>query len=58
MSRTQSAEMALNPQRWTSASTSPAENGGFVAYGDYLTLRRMYEDVKAELDVLKEKDHV
>jgi hypothetical protein len=50
--------MALNPQRWTSASTSPAENGGFVAYGDYLTLRRMYEDVKAELDVLKEKDHV
>jgi hypothetical protein len=30
----------VRPQRWTSATVLPSENGGFVAYGDYLELER------------------
>jgi len=29
-----------NVARWTTADIQPAEHGGFVCYGDYLTLER------------------
>jgi len=33
-----SEEMSV--QRWTSSNVTPADKGGFVAYGDYLELER------------------
>jgi hypothetical protein len=30
----------MNIQRWTTTSIEPSENGGFVAYADYLALLR------------------
>jgi len=35
--------------RWSTADIQPAEHGGFVAYGDYLTLAKELADAKAEL---------
>jgi len=34
-------------QRWTTASIQSAENGGFVAYGDYLDKERENADLRA-----------
>ena len=35
-------------ERWTTGHISPAEHGGFVAYGDYLTLK--HELLQAQQD--------
>ena len=38
-------------ERWTTGHISPAEHGGFVAYGDYLTLKR--ELLQAQQDAAR-----
>jgi len=35
--------------RWTTADIRPAEHGGFVTYGDYLTLERQNAELLAAL---------
>lgn len=47
----------MTVQRWTSVSVEPCENGGFVAYGDYLELLRQKGEpvawiTKEQLDAL------
>lgn len=32
---------ALKPARWTPSNATPCENGGFIAYGDYLRLVKL-----------------
>ena len=39
--------------RWTSAIVSPNEHGGFVAYGDYLTLEREVTRLTEQVAALK-----
>lgn len=46
-------------QRWTTSCIEPAEKGGFVAYGDYLTLNRQLEaanEMLREVAALKRYD--
>jgi len=38
--------------RWTTADIRPAEHGGFVAYGDYLSLQRELAAVTADMHAL------
>jgi hypothetical protein len=44
-----SARVALSEpvQRWTTGTATTADHGGFVAYGDYLELRRAYDAILA-----------
>jgi len=42
--------------RWTTADIRPAEHGGFVTYGDYLTLKRQNAELLAALKEIRAMD--
>jgi len=42
-------------QRWSTLTSSPAELGGFVAYGDYLEIKRQLAEAQAETKRLEEE---
>ncbi len=39
--------------RWSTGDAQTADHGGFVAYGDYLTLQRSYSALQLERDALR-----
>jgi hypothetical protein len=45
----------MSVQRWTSTSVEPSENGGFVAYGDYLALLRQITHIEQCAKVIEPK---
>jgi hypothetical protein len=44
------SDMRRTVARWTTADIQPAESGGFVAYGDYLTIERQNAELLAALE--------
>lgn len=47
--------MTADIQRWTTALAAPSEGGGFVAYGDYLALKRRLEAAHDRIAALEAK---
>jgi hypothetical protein len=48
------SDMQKKVARWTTADIQPAKNGGFVCYGDYLTLERELAAERAKVARLRE----